>query len=56
MWKMAAYDMQPPLINSLNVSPFSSSAPPSLAMLVYALLYTALLVWLAVRSFSSRDL
>jgi ABC-type transport system involved in multi-copper enzyme maturation permease subunit len=56
MWKMAAYDMQPPLINSLNVSPFSSSAPPSLAMLVYALLYTALLVWLAVRSFSRRDL
>ena len=56
MWKMAAYDMQPALINSLYVSPFSSSSPPSMAMLIYALLYTAFLVWAAVCSFSRRDL
>lgn len=56
LWKMAAARMQPPLVNSLMLTPFAQASPPSTAMLVYALLYIAVLVGLAVRGFSKRDL
>jgi len=56
MWKMAAYYMQPVIVNTLGVTPFSQSTPPSTAMLVYALLYVGGLLALAVWSFNRRDL
>jgi Cu-processing system permease protein len=56
MWKMAAYHMQPVIVNTLGVTPFSQSTPPSTAMLVYALLYVGGLLALAVHSFNCRDL
>lgn len=54
--KMAAAGMQPPLVNSLMDTPFAQASPPSTAMLVYALLYVAVLLWAAVRAFARRDL
>lgn len=56
MWKMAAYLMQPPALRALGLSPFSMSIAPSAATLVYALLYVAAMVGLAVYSFERRDL
>ncbi|HUV93481.1 MAG TPA: ABC transporter permease subunit [Anaerolineae bacterium] len=56
MWKMASYGMQPPAVRGLGISPFSLTTAPSTAMLIYALLYTAALLVLAVRSFNRRDL
>ncbi|MHB1295386.1 MAG: ABC transporter permease [Anaerolineae bacterium] len=56
MWKMAAYQLQPPLVRDLGVSPFSVGAPPSDAMLFYTLIYIAGLLVLAVRAFEHRDL
>ena len=55
MWKMASYGMQPPAVRGLGISPFSLTTAPSTAMLIYALLYTAALLVLAVRSFNRRD-
>ncbi|MEA3407917.1 MAG: ABC transporter permease [Chloroflexota bacterium] len=56
MWKMAAHRMQHPLITSLGISPFSVGAPPSRAMLGYALLYVGIMLGLAIWSFNRRDL
>jgi ABC-type transport system involved in multi-copper enzyme maturation permease subunit len=56
VWKRAAYRMQPPAVNALNLSPFSMASAPSVAMLVYAGLYCLLCLYLAVRWFSRRDL
>jgi len=55
LWRRAAYLMQPPILSSIP-SPFSGVSPPSAAMVVYALVYAALALLLAMRSFSRRDL
>ncbi|OGO41546.1 MAG: hypothetical protein A2Z04_06795, partial [Chloroflexi bacterium RBG_16_57_9] len=39
LWKRAAYQMQPPLIRELGITPFSAASAPSDAMVVYAGLY-----------------
>jgi Cu-processing system permease protein len=56
MWTMAAYEMQPAAITSLQLSPFAMATPPSPAMLVYALAYIVLCIVGASLSFSRRDL
>lgn len=58
MWKRAAYLMQPPFLRELglDVTPFGAASAPSEAMVVYAVLYTALMLFLAVKQFSDRDL
>ncbi len=56
LWKMAAAGMQPAVVNSLMLTPFSQASPPSTAMLVYTLIYIAVVVGLAVRTFARRDL
>jgi ABC-type transport system involved in multi-copper enzyme maturation permease subunit len=55
LWRRAAYLMQPPILSSIP-SPFSGVSPPSAAMVIYALIYAALALLLAMRSFSRRDL
>jgi Cu-processing system permease protein len=55
LWRRAAYLMQPPILSGLP-SPFSGVSPPSTAMVLYALAYTALALVLAMWSFSRRDL
>ncbi|MFH1085611.1 MAG: ABC transporter permease [Chloroflexota bacterium] len=56
MWRMAAFRMQPAVITSMAVTPFAVGTSPSTAMLIYALLYTAACLALAVLSFARRDL
>ena len=56
IWKRAAYRMQPPALSTLNLSPFSMASAPSPAMILYAFCYCALLIWLATRWLSQRDL
>lgn len=55
LWRRVAYVMQPAFLRQMP-SPFSSSAAPSAAMIVYAALYAAVMLAVAVRSFSRRDL
>lgn len=56
LWKRAAFEMQSPLIGALGFSPFSSPSVPSAAMIVYAGLYLAVCLALAVHQFNRRDL
>lgn len=56
LWRRAAYEMQSPLSGALGVSPFGTTSVPSLAMIVYAVIYILLALALALRFFSRRDL
>lgn len=56
LWKRAAHELQSPLVAALGFSPFSAGSYPSLAMIVYAILYLAAATALAIRFFSRRDL
>ncbi len=56
LWKRAAFEMQSPMVAALGFSPFTSNTVPSLLMLAYAVLYLLAALYLAVRTFSRRDL
>lgn len=56
LWRLAAHTMQPPLFTTINTSPFSLGAVPSVATVYYAIAYAIGLALLAMRAFSRRDL
>ena len=56
MWRRAAFAMQSPLVSAIGVSPFASSSSPSQLMVGYAVLYLVVMLYLAMRQFSRRDL
>jgi ABC-type transport system involved in multi-copper enzyme maturation permease subunit len=56
LWKRAAHEIQSPLVAVLGVSPFSSGSYPNMAMIIYSVLYLAVILTLAVRQFNHRDL
>ena len=56
LWRRAAFEMQSPIVGALNISPFNNASVPSPAMIGYALIYTTLVLGLAVRRFGRRDL
>ena len=56
LWRRAVHEMQSPLIAAIGVSPFSSSSVPSPLMVGYAGLYAIVVLLLAIRAFSQRDL
>jgi ABC-type transport system involved in multi-copper enzyme maturation permease subunit len=56
LWRRAAFEMQSPLANAFNISPFSAGAVPSVAMIVYAGIYVATSLGLALWLFRKRDL
>jgi len=55
LWRRASYLMQPPILSSIP-TPFSGTSPPSQVMVIYAALYAAAALVLAMRIFSRRDL
>jgi Cu-processing system permease protein len=58
LWKRAASLMQPPFLRELGLdaTPFGAASAPSEAMVVYAVLYAAVALALAIRWFGKRDL
>lgn len=56
LWRRAAYLMQPPFLRQLGFGPFASISAPSEATVVYAVLYMAVALFLAVKFFGKRDL
>jgi hypothetical protein len=58
LWKRAAYEMSSPVIRSLGVAagPFASVSVPNPLMILYAAAYTLVMVLIAIRRFSKRDL
>jgi ABC-type transport system involved in multi-copper enzyme maturation permease subunit len=56
LWRLAAYEMQPPILRDLGAAAFeAASVPTSLAVWWAALFTVAVLAW-AVRSFAQRPL
>ncbi len=56
LWKRAVYEMQSPLAGALGFTPFSSTSTPSPLMIGYAVVYLLVMLLLAMRQFSGRDL
>jgi ABC-type transport system involved in multi-copper enzyme maturation permease subunit len=56
LWRRAAFEMQSPLANAMRMSPFGTLSVPSMSMVVYAGLYLAIALALAIRRFSQQDL
>jgi hypothetical protein len=56
LWRRAAYEMQSPVIGSIQFSPFSNASVPSPAMVAYAAVYLLLALGLAIYRFGRRDL
>ena len=56
LWRRVAFNVQPPILGAAGVSPFSSSAVPSAAMVIYAALYGVLALVIASILFERRDL
>jgi Cu-processing system permease protein len=56
MWRLACYEMQPPLMQQLRMSPFSTAAVPSGAMVVWAVGFVVAALVLALRQFRARPL
>lgn len=56
LWKRAAHAMSSPLARTVGFSPFSSSSVPSPLMIWYAVGYTVVALFLAIRFFTKRDL
>jgi ABC-2 type transport system permease protein len=56
LWRRAEFEMQSPVIGSLQFSPFSNASLPSPAMIAYAAIYITVFLGLALRRFGRRDL
>jgi Cu-processing system permease protein len=56
LWRRAAFEMQSPLANAMRIAPFSTLSVPSTAMVLYAALYLAIALVIAIGRFSQRDL
>jgi ABC-type transport system involved in multi-copper enzyme maturation permease subunit len=56
LWKRASYEVESPLVRLIGFSPFASTSVPSLVTIAYAVLYAIVVVMLAVRHFSRRDI
>ena len=56
LWKRAAHLMQSPLVSMMGFSLFTSTSVPNPLMIWYGLFYIVLMLALAIRIFSRRDL
>ncbi len=56
LWRRASYEMSSPLMQFFGNNPFVSRSVPSNAMVIYAGLYLLVVLFIAVRRFSRRDL
>lgn len=57
LWKRAAHEISSPLLQAVaGFTPFTASSPPSAVMMVYAVLYLLVALWMATRWFQHRDL
>lgn len=56
LWQLAAYNMQPPLMRDVNLTPFSPASVPSGNMVIWAAGYTLVVLAVALWLFRKRDL
>jgi Cu-processing system permease protein len=56
LWRLAAYEMLPPIARDLALTPFSSMYPPTGAMIVWAVGYIIVVGSIGIRQFNRRAL
>jgi ABC-type transport system involved in multi-copper enzyme maturation permease subunit len=56
MWRLASHQMQPPLMQQLRMSPFSTAAVPSEAMVLWTVGYIVVALSWALRQLHTRPL
>ena len=56
LWRLAAYDMMPPIARNFGVTPFTSLFPPTGALAVWAAGYVVVTLVVALRQFDRRAL
>lgn len=56
LWRRAAFEMQSPLTSALGMTPFSATSVPSIAMIIYAVLYLLIALIAAINTFQHRDI
>ena len=56
IWRRAAFEMESPLSGALQFSPFADVSIPSGGMIVYACVYSLIVLGIAVYHFNERDL
>jgi hypothetical protein len=56
LWRLAAYEMLPPIARDLALTPFSSMYPPTGAMIVWAVGYIIVVGSIGIRQFNHRAL
>ncbi len=56
IWRRAAFEMQTSVATILQISPFTTLSVPSVAMVVYAIMYLLGTLVIAVRIFQNRDI
>ena len=56
MWQLAAWNMQPPLMRELQLTPFSPASVPNAAMVLWTVGYVVLTLIVALRGFARREL
>ena len=56
IWRRASFLIQPSFLRQLNVGPFVTVSTPSPAMVVYSVIYVAVVLALALAVFQRRDL
>ena len=58
LWKRAAYEMSSAVIRSLGIAagPFAAVSVPNPLMIVYSVAYMIVMLLIAIRRFSKRDL
>jgi Cu-processing system permease protein len=56
LWRLAAHELLPPMMNQLQITPFASLSVPSSAMVVWAIGFVAVVLLAALRSFQHRPL
>jgi Cu-processing system permease protein len=56
LWRRAAYELQPPVMRDLQITPFGAGSLPSDAMIWWAAAFTVLALLFAMRVFQRRPL
>ena len=56
LWRRATYMMQSPLTAALQLTPFSTVSVPSTLMVLYAIVYLLVMLWIGIRTFQRRDI
>lgn len=56
LWQLAAYNMQPPMMRDINLTPFSPASVPNWNMVYWAIGYIIVTLCFALWQFRKRDL